>query len=155
MKFLVRGRNVLLKEEISCHRKKLLVTGTNFMTQLKFLVIRRNTQITAILDVFCRVWLPLFRAKCLAESIGSHEVKYFIPPCSHLFYKPVMVLLSLSIQLLLVMHLLHSVILIFLHNCFITTNLLFPYFHLFDLFSWISWTLPNIILVNFWGNYMV
>ena len=40
----------------------------------------RNTQITAILDVICRVWLPLFRANFLAESIGSHEVKYFIPP---------------------------------------------------------------------------
>ena len=80
MKFLVRGRNVLLQEEISRHRKKLLVTGTNFMPQLKFLVIRRNTQITAILDVFCRVWLPLFWAKFLAECIGSHEVKYFIIP---------------------------------------------------------------------------
>ena len=57
--------------EMSCHRKKFLVTG-------------RNTQITAILDVFCRVWLPLFRAKFLAESIGSHEVKYFIPPWAQL-----------------------------------------------------------------------
>ena len=54
---------------MSCHRKKFLVTG-------------RNTQITPILNIFYRVWLPLVRAKFLAESIGSHEVKYFIPPCS-------------------------------------------------------------------------
>ena len=35
MKFLVRGRNVLVQEEIFCHRKKLLVTGKNFMPELK------------------------------------------------------------------------------------------------------------------------
>ena len=40
----------------------------------------RNARITAILDFFCRVWLTLFQAKFLGESIGSHEVKYFIPP---------------------------------------------------------------------------
>ena len=29
---------------------------------------------------FWCIWLPLFWAKFLPESIGSHEVKYFIPP---------------------------------------------------------------------------
>ena len=42
MKFLVRGRNVLLQEEISCLRKKLLVTGTNFMPQLKISCHRKK-----------------------------------------------------------------------------------------------------------------
>ena len=76
-KFLVKETNFFLEAKIfchrnnffdmrrnSCHRKKLLVTGTNFMPQLK---------ITAILDIFCCIWLPLFRAKSLAESIGSEE----------------------------------------------------------------------------------
>ena len=29
---------------------------------------------------FCRICLPLFLAKFLTESIGSHEVECFIPP---------------------------------------------------------------------------
>ena len=33
-KFLVSGRNFLALEEISCHRKKLFVKGRNFMPQL-------------------------------------------------------------------------------------------------------------------------
>ena len=88
-------RNFLSQEEISCQRQKCHVTGRNFLSQKetschrnefhatvkKNFVTGRNIQITAILDVFCRVWLPLFWAKFLAESIGSHEVKYFIPPC--------------------------------------------------------------------------
>ena len=103
----VTGRYFFALEEISCHRNKLLVAGRNFLPQLKKIVTGRischrkkllfkallvngwvttfvnnmfNTQITTILNAFCRVWLPLFRAKFLAESIGSHEAKYFIPP---------------------------------------------------------------------------
>ena len=97
-KFLVTRRNFLLQGRISCQRQKCPVTGRNFLSQKKtscqrnkfhaiifnYHVKGRNTQITAILDVFCRVLLPLFRAKFLAESIGSHEVKYFIPPWKEL-----------------------------------------------------------------------
>ena len=92
-KFLVTGRNFVSQAEISCQRQTSPFTGRNLLSQKKtssqrnkfngiifnYHVKGRNTQITAILDVFCRVLLPLFRAKFLAESIGSHEVKYFIP----------------------------------------------------------------------------
>ena len=40
------------------------------------------TQITAILNAICCVWLPLFRAKFFAESIGSHQVKNLAHPGS-------------------------------------------------------------------------
>ena len=102
--FLVTGSNILALQVINCHKKKFLVTGRNFLSEpemschrKKFLCIRRNfllqkessfcrkefpATVTTILNAFCHVWLLLFRAKFLAESIGIHKAKYFIPPWS-------------------------------------------------------------------------
>ena len=48
--------------------------------KIKFVTLIFNNKINAILNAFCCVWLQLFQAKFLAESISSHEVRYFIPP---------------------------------------------------------------------------
>ena len=88
-KFLVTGRNFLPQEAISCQRQKCPITINNFLA-LDIIYCHRKKLFFPNYPYFersCRVWLPLFRAKFLAESIGSHEVKYFIPPCwDKIFY---------------------------------------------------------------------
>ena len=85
-KFLVRGRNVLSQKEISCHRKRLLVTGTNFMPQLKISCHREKYPNYRYFRRHLSRLTPAVPGEILAESIGSHEVKYFIPPCPSSIY---------------------------------------------------------------------
>ena len=69
-KFLVTERNFLSQERISCHRP-----------QLKEFCHRKKYPNYRYFGRLLSRQLPLFRAKFLAESTGSHEVRYFIPPC--------------------------------------------------------------------------
>ena len=63
-----------MQEIFSCHRKKLIVKGTNFMPQLKISCHWKNC------PNYCYfVRLPSCLTNFLSESIGSQEVKYFIP----------------------------------------------------------------------------
>ena len=64
--FFVTGRNFLALQVINCHRKKFIVTERN--------LCHKNLSQEDIPK------LPQF----LAEIIGSHEVKFFIPPWQRL-----------------------------------------------------------------------
>ena len=79
--FLVTGRNFLSEAEMSYHKKKFLAFRRNFLSKKE--TFSPNYR---YFERSCRIWLPLFRAKFSAESIGSHEVKYFIPPWSRPWY---------------------------------------------------------------------
>ena len=123
-KLLVTGRNFMLQLDISCHRKKYLVTGRNFLSQDEISCQRQKCPVTgrnflSQKETSChgnefhakvKNFLPqeeipklplfwtsfvasdsccfgtnltsssVFWATFFAESIGSYEVKYFIPP---------------------------------------------------------------------------
>ena len=87
-------RNFLSQEEISCQRQKCHVTGRNFLSQ-KETSCHRNKFHATVKKILSQEEIPklplfwtsfvasdsrCFGKKILAESIGSHEVKWFIPP---------------------------------------------------------------------------
>ena len=98
MKYLVTGRSFLSEVEMSCHRKKFPVTERNFLSQKEtschknkfpatvknFLSQEKITQITVFLDIFCHVWLPVFRywlprRKIFYPTLAFANICYFLP----------------------------------------------------------------------------